>query len=203
MAFSAKEIRAVQQRRAIALATSENEIHDNLLPIEDRSSNVFYLLGWVSIGALVVMTLCVSYYYVIFLPKHQEMLLQLKTQELKDAVDARLVAEITAKQKEEAARQEAAINEARRKAQLETCLSNTTKIYESLWTEHCKEQARKDSIRLQECELLYFPEVRAACRKDIGDIDDGPNCTLRSGDGRSLNAVYKDKREECFKRYPG
>jgi hypothetical protein len=82
MAFSDKEIRAVQQKRTAVLAASAKETRTEPLPAEAHAAGISDTLGWVFIGWVLIVALSISYYHVIFLPKQERVRRELKALEL-------------------------------------------------------------------------------------------------------------------------
>jgi hypothetical protein len=204
MAFSAKEIRAVQQKRAAALAASTNETHTEPVSAEAHAARISYIPSWVLIGSVLIVALSVSYYYVIFLPKQERTRTALKALELSLAeqrMEAAMQRTEETEQQKEAKANLTAIMQA---ALLDTCLDEARKDYEKEWAKKCRLVAESTANGLQYClsENRYMPDMKEMCEKVWGEIDAGPNCSLPHETARFADDRHEKAKDECFKRYP-
>jgi hypothetical protein len=179
MAFSAKEIRAVQQKRAAALAASANETHTEPVSAEAHAARIFYLPSWVLIGSVLIVAFSISYYYMIFLPKAKRM-------------QEAFLYSCLSKAEKSYEEEWAAKCKSRADAAAEATSSATASLKKCLWEIH-------DNPNRYELCVGVITEVF----KEIPqEVDASANCTLPREVASSLNDEVKEVRDMCFKLFP-
>ncbi|NOT54382.1 MAG: hypothetical protein HOP18_07235 [Deltaproteobacteria bacterium] len=179
MAFSAKEIRAVQQKRAAALATSANETHTEPVSAEAHAARISYLPSWVLIGSVLIVAFSVSYYYMIFLPKAKRM---------QEALLYSCLSKAEKSYEEEWA--------AKCKSRADAATEATSSVTSGM--KKCLSEMYDNPNRFELC-LGLFADVA----KEIPtDVDASANCTLPREVASWLNDEVKEVRDMCFKLFP-
>lgn len=179
MAFSAKEIRAVQQKRAAALAASAKETRIEPPPAEAHAARISYIPSWALIGSVLIVALSVSYYYLIFLPKAERR---------QAALLYTCLAIAGQSYKEEWAE--------RCKLRADAAASATSSATSGL--QKCLSEIYDNPNRHELCVGLF-----AEVFKEIPiEVDASPNCSLPRETASLIDDRYEKAKDECFKLFP-
>jgi len=148
------------------------------------------------IAGVLLVSFSVFYYLIIFLPRKEQTKMESQRQaeqtrqELEQARVALQQQEIIAKE----------LKELSRSAELDVCLSDAYEDYKLNWANNCRTEAGRVSLLAQECFRSGLSWNLCTALQRTANASS--SCSLPSNLAGSVNAAYRQRKEECFKRYP-
>lgn len=88
---------------------------------------------------------------------------------------------------------------ARLKSDLDSCLSMAVSDYDFNWAAKCKEYAKISADTIERCKKANFSNI--VC-ESLNSPDTSSNCSLPSDWIDDLRDWLKERKSECFKKYP-
>ena len=104
---------------------------------------------------------------------------------------------------EEQEKADAALAEAARKSQYESCKGRAAQMYNADWARACASVAESKKADLQNCltnrSIMTNPYMgEHYCRENFADIDASEDCTLPKSRAESINKTYSDAEQQCL-----
>ncbi len=135
------------------------------------------------------------YYYWVALPSYNQQIIDIQ---IKIAQEK--------KESEEKIAQEKKDKEDEVKIQLESCLSDSSKLYRVRWSNACEVHKKSIDLKIKNCKAqnsaTYLTEYREMCIRNAGsyEIDENGNCYLRRIDSDEIEKEKKEWDNNCYIR---
>ncbi len=151
------------------------------------------------IAGVSLISISIAYYLMLFVPQKERNRIEFLKQE-----------QLVKKQKEQEIQKELELN----KFYLDTCLKQTEELYPAQWAIECKAVAKVIEEGIKNCieninnierDVGLVPKVESNisfCKAKWGEPDYSADCRLPSLNAESINNQLRERKNECYKKYP-
>lgn len=158
----------------------------------DGNKTIKMILAIGLVGAALLASAGVFYYYVVFVPKLEQQKLDLEKQKLEEKKDA-----------EEKAQKKKELEADQRAQAYQNCTDQVESTYTENWGNACQKMAERNKVGLENC--LNNPSIinnqfmgKSYCQKTFGATEYDPRCTLPSQMADGIEKLRTERNASCM-----